>query len=260
MTEDVAHLVLRNNYQQTLAISLEQRRGLDNLGNQMRLMGELEERGLLDRGVEDLPADAALETRAAGRPWAHPLRDRHAPRLCQDRALQRSRRQRRPRRRLSRRASFSATFPEEMRKRSRRGDRRPSAAPRDHRDAARELPHQSRRADAACRGARPHRRFGGGTDARLRRRARQFCAAGAACRDRRARHEDIRPAAARTLCDSAGRAGRPHELVHAQHGCGRRPCRDRLALSRIARCARRDLSVAAAARELEGGARGRARS
>lgn len=65
MTDEVATLVLRNNYQQTLAISLEHRRGLDNLGNQMRLMAELEERGLLDRVVEDLPSDAALDTRAA---------------------------------------------------------------------------------------------------------------------------------------------------------------------------------------------------
>ncbi len=65
MTDDVAELVLRNNYQQTLAISLEARRGVENLGNQMHLMAELEERGLLDREVEDLPTDAALETRAA---------------------------------------------------------------------------------------------------------------------------------------------------------------------------------------------------
>jgi glutamate dehydrogenase len=67
MTGDVAGLVLRNNYQQTLAISLEALRGLDNLGNQMRLMAELEERGVLDRSVENLPSDAALEARAAGR-------------------------------------------------------------------------------------------------------------------------------------------------------------------------------------------------
>jgi glutamate dehydrogenase len=66
MTDEVAGLVLRNNYQQTLAISLEQARGLQNLGNQLRLMAELEERGLLDRAVEGLPDDASLETRAAG--------------------------------------------------------------------------------------------------------------------------------------------------------------------------------------------------
>ncbi len=65
MTDDVADLVLRNNYQQTLAISLEALRGLDNLGNQLRLMAELEERHLLDRKVESLLEDAALEMRAA---------------------------------------------------------------------------------------------------------------------------------------------------------------------------------------------------
>ena len=66
MTDDVAGLVLRNNYQQTLAISLEASRGLDNLGNQLRLMAELEERGLLDRTVEGMPDNAAIEARAAG--------------------------------------------------------------------------------------------------------------------------------------------------------------------------------------------------
>jgi glutamate dehydrogenase len=65
MTDDVAALVLRNNYQQTLAISLEERRGVENLANQMRLMAELETRGLLDRTVENLAQDAELETRAA---------------------------------------------------------------------------------------------------------------------------------------------------------------------------------------------------
>jgi glutamate dehydrogenase len=66
MTDDVAELVLRNNYQQTLAISLEAMRGLANLGNQMRLMSELEERHLLDRKVEDLPDDDVIQSRAAG--------------------------------------------------------------------------------------------------------------------------------------------------------------------------------------------------
>ena len=65
MTPDVAMLVLRNNYQQTLAISLEERRGLENTGNQGRLMSELERRNLLDRGLESLPGNAELEARAA---------------------------------------------------------------------------------------------------------------------------------------------------------------------------------------------------
>jgi glutamate dehydrogenase len=65
MTDDIAVLVLRNNYQQTLAISVEERHGLNNLAHQMRLMNELETRGQLDRAVEALPADVELEVRAA---------------------------------------------------------------------------------------------------------------------------------------------------------------------------------------------------
>ncbi len=49
MTDEVARLVLRNNYQQTLALSLAQRRGLEDLGFQQRLMQTLEQRGELDR-------------------------------------------------------------------------------------------------------------------------------------------------------------------------------------------------------------------
>jgi len=65
MTDEVAALVLRNNYQQTLAISLEEARGLDNLSHQSRMMNSLEARGLLDRQVEILPDAAALAERAA---------------------------------------------------------------------------------------------------------------------------------------------------------------------------------------------------
>jgi glutamate dehydrogenase len=67
MTEEVAELVLRNNYQQSLAISLETARGLDNLAHQGRLMDELETRGLLDRQVETLPDAVALAERQAAR-------------------------------------------------------------------------------------------------------------------------------------------------------------------------------------------------
>ena len=65
MTEEVAALVLANNYQQTLAISLVRRRGLADLPHQARLMTALEGRGLLDRQVEDLPGPAALQEREA---------------------------------------------------------------------------------------------------------------------------------------------------------------------------------------------------
>ena len=63
MTDEVARLVLRNNYQQTLALSVAQRRGLEDLGFQQRLMQTLEQRGELDRTVEFLPDDMALAER-----------------------------------------------------------------------------------------------------------------------------------------------------------------------------------------------------
>ena len=68
MTESVAELVLRNNYLQTLSISLSKRRGIEAFVHQQRLMQSLENRGLLDRHVEDLPDDAELaERQAAGK-------------------------------------------------------------------------------------------------------------------------------------------------------------------------------------------------
>lgn len=67
MTEEVAGLVLENNYEQTLAISLVERRGLGDLGHQARMMTLLEQRGLLDRAVEDLPGPQALADRESRR-------------------------------------------------------------------------------------------------------------------------------------------------------------------------------------------------
>ena len=63
MTDEVATLVLRNNYQQTLALSLAERRGLEDLGFQQRLMHMLETRGELDRSVEFLPDEMELAER-----------------------------------------------------------------------------------------------------------------------------------------------------------------------------------------------------
>ncbi len=63
MTDDVAGLVLRNNYLQTLALSLAQRRGFEDLGFQQRLMQTLEQRGELDRAVEYLPDDVEIAER-----------------------------------------------------------------------------------------------------------------------------------------------------------------------------------------------------
>jgi glutamate dehydrogenase len=73
MTEDVAALVLRNNYLQPLSLSLAQRRGLADLGFQQRLMQTLERRGELDRTVEFLPDDTEIgERRRRSQPLTRP--------------------------------------------------------------------------------------------------------------------------------------------------------------------------------------------
>ncbi len=61
MTDEVADLVLRNNYLQTLSISMTQRRGVEDFGFQVRMIRQLEQAGLLDRVVEQLPDEATLE-------------------------------------------------------------------------------------------------------------------------------------------------------------------------------------------------------
>ncbi len=60
MTDDVARLVLRNNYLQSLAVSLTERRGVADIADEKRLMQALEREGRLDRKVEYLPDDLAL--------------------------------------------------------------------------------------------------------------------------------------------------------------------------------------------------------
>ena len=63
MTDEVGTLVLRNNYLQTLALSLAERKGVAETGFLARLMQSLEQRDLLSRAVEYLPDDAALTER-----------------------------------------------------------------------------------------------------------------------------------------------------------------------------------------------------
>ncbi len=73
MTDDVAGLVLRNNYLQPLALSLAERRGMEDFGFLQRLMQTLEARGLLDRAVEYLPDDMTLsERRRRSQPFTRP--------------------------------------------------------------------------------------------------------------------------------------------------------------------------------------------
>lgn len=69
MTDEVAHLVLHNNYEQSLAISLTEMKGLANRAPLGRLMTRLEEQGQLNRKVETLPDDQAMTERyQAGKP------------------------------------------------------------------------------------------------------------------------------------------------------------------------------------------------
>ncbi len=73
MTDEVASLVLRNNYLQPLALSLAQRRGMEDFGFLQRLIQTLETRGVLDRAVEFLPDDMQLtERRRRSQPFTRP--------------------------------------------------------------------------------------------------------------------------------------------------------------------------------------------
>jgi glutamate dehydrogenase len=64
MTDDVAAHVLADNYNQTLALSVAQMRGLADLDAHARMIRDLESRGRLDRAVEFLPNDAQLKALA----------------------------------------------------------------------------------------------------------------------------------------------------------------------------------------------------
>ncbi|EKV32115.1 NAD-specific glutamate dehydrogenase, large form [Caenispirillum salinarum AK4] len=67
MTEEVAALVLRDNYLQTAAISIAEAKGVDILDHQQRLMKMLERAGRLDRGIEFLPDDEVIAERFAAK-------------------------------------------------------------------------------------------------------------------------------------------------------------------------------------------------
>ena len=65
MTDAVGGLVLGNNYKQTQALSLAERRARERQGEYKRVMAGLEAAGKLDRGLEFLPSDDELNERAA---------------------------------------------------------------------------------------------------------------------------------------------------------------------------------------------------
>ena len=73
MTDEVAAMVLGDNYYQTQVISLTRRLGASLLDQQARFMRHLEKIGLLDRAIEFLPGDEQLaERRAQGRGLTNP--------------------------------------------------------------------------------------------------------------------------------------------------------------------------------------------
>ena len=65
MTDEVAHLVLRDNYRQTQALSLMMAHVTDQLDALSQVMRLLEKAGRLDRSIEFLPDDEILTRRAA---------------------------------------------------------------------------------------------------------------------------------------------------------------------------------------------------
>ncbi|AKO01108.1 NAD-glutamate dehydrogenase domain-containing protein [Xanthomonas oryzae pv. oryzicola] len=65
MTDEVADLVLWDNYRQNQAISLMERMSVKRLGSKQHFIRTLELQGLLDRQIEFLPSDAELSARKA---------------------------------------------------------------------------------------------------------------------------------------------------------------------------------------------------
>ena len=65
MTDEVARLVLLDNYRQNQAISLMERMSAKRLGSKQHFIRTLEQQGLLDRQIEYLPSDAELSARKA---------------------------------------------------------------------------------------------------------------------------------------------------------------------------------------------------
>jgi len=73
MTDEVAALVLRDNYLQTQALSVLEDQGKQRTDDQTRFMVTLDKLGKLDRAIEGLPDDETLiEWRAKGRRFTRP--------------------------------------------------------------------------------------------------------------------------------------------------------------------------------------------
>ena len=89
MTDEVAALVLRDNYQQSQAISVAAEQAAEEHDRLARFMRALERQGRLDRAVEFLPDAAAMRARGAEPAGPDAARARGAAGLRQDRPLRR---------------------------------------------------------------------------------------------------------------------------------------------------------------------------
>ncbi|GAA3900906.1 NAD-glutamate dehydrogenase GdhB [Halomonas cibimaris] len=65
MTDEVADLVIKDNYRQTQALDLSERISQQGIGPYHRFISELEDAGIIDRELEYLPADDVLKERSA---------------------------------------------------------------------------------------------------------------------------------------------------------------------------------------------------
>src|SRR3546814_6481161 len=65
MTDEVAGLLLTDNYRQNQALSLMERMSVSRLVSKQHFIQTLESQGLLDRQIEDLPSDSEIAERKA---------------------------------------------------------------------------------------------------------------------------------------------------------------------------------------------------
>ena len=73
MTDDIARLVLEDNYAQTQALSMLSTHSFERLGENARLIRTLESQGLLDRALEFLPTEEGIaERRSLGKGLTQP--------------------------------------------------------------------------------------------------------------------------------------------------------------------------------------------
>ena len=221
MTDEVAALVLRNNILQVQAISLAEANPSQLLDSQAGFIRRLEASGRLNRELEVLPDDDTLaQRRQMGQGLYRPevavllayakmtLYDELlASELPDDPYLLRD---------------LVKYFPRPLRKRFRPADRAASSAPRDHRDAGRQQPGQSRSRRVRRRAERAHRPHLGGDRARLHHRPGRLRPGAAARPAGAADRADRRRTPERHSRRGASDGGARHRMVPAQsRGSGR---------------------------------------